>query len=468
MNLRMITSLCILLTTILLLELTQRIGPGNPLYVPQPSLILQTLTDIQFVGRFGIMLVQVAVSSLVGGVIGVGLANLLFRSAYITRVAIHVLEMGVWFPLVICWALPMWPTKDLPGEGWFDPIFWAALAAIVLIIPALILFATWKWLSIGRTPGVNLIERRRGFIFCVAVHAFLVALISQLLITPHGWLWLFKATPEGTAVGYSALLLIALALLSIKCLCRVSFYAIARQHIRVVTAQLTDKNWTSVVGSFVTVFACLSVWQLFSVPLKRDFLISSPVTIANAAYKLVTGQSSIVGAESSLWYHFGLSAIELIAGLSAGGGLAFVACRVLLLNGVPRRLAEVIPVILAISLFPQIFFLNWRVLIGSAQTIIGVAFLVTVPFIQLLWASRGEPTSYRLLLCLADSLPLAFLAVFFGEALSAVGGIGFLTVVGRARFKIDAGLAIAVMSFILLVSLWCTLRGIAKRIKKVS
>ena len=52
------------------------------------------------------MLRHTIFSSVLGGLIGVGVAFLILRSSWLTQAALQVLRLGLWLPFLVCFATP--------------------------------------------------------------------------------------------------------------------------------------------------------------------------------------------------------------------------------------------------------------------------------------------------------------------------------------------------------------------------
>jgi ABC-type nitrate/sulfonate/bicarbonate transport system permease component len=66
------------------------------------------------------------------------------------------------------------------------------------------------------------------------------------------------------------------------------------------------------------------------------------------------------------------------------------------------------------------------------------------------------------------ALPIAFVAMAFGEAMAATQGLGFSMVVATATRQTDKAIAVFLITFVLLVSLLSCLRFIASRLSPVA
>ena len=81
-----------------------------------------------------------------------------------------------------------------------------------------------------------------------------------------------------------------------------------------------------------------------------------------------------------------------------------------------------------------------------------------------MWSYTNLGLVGRLLLAVDEALPYAFLSMFFAEAYAATAGLGFLILVTRATGFIAGALAIALITFGLLVFISSMLRFAVKRL----
>jgi hypothetical protein len=152
------------------------------------AVILALLVDAVFLRGFGIMVLQVAIVSVVGGAIGLGLAELVLRSEWITSSTIRFLRLGIWLPFFAAWATPTWWIpwdKLLQVSGEVKQI----LAISIPTLPTVIFAACYSYLSARHTLKLH---RGRALMFSFRptfLHALFFALLAQLFLHPAGWQW---------------------------------------------------------------------------------------------------------------------------------------------------------------------------------------------------------------------------------------------------------------------------------------
>jgi len=96
--------------------------------------------------------------------------------------------------------------------------------------------------------------------------------------------------------------------------------------------------------------------------------------------------------------------------------------------------------------------------------VIAVGCLTFFTLFQALWGFRDRPIFYRILLAIDDALPIAFVAMVFGEAYAATQGLGFLIVVASATQQSDRAIAGCLVTFALMVGLSFVLRWTARKL----
>ena len=106
---------------------------------------------------------------------------------------------------------------------------------------------------------------------------------------------------------------------------------------------------------------------------------------------------------------------------------------------------------------PGVDFLFW-------QRVVVVGCLIFFPFIQALWGLRKRPLLYRVLMAIDNSLPIAFVAMCFGELYASTAGLGFMMTVASATHQTDKGLAGFFVTVALLVGISSAVRLVAKKI----
>ena len=162
----------------------------------------------------------------------------------------------------------------------------------------------------------------------------------------------------------------------------------------------------------------------------------------------------------------GISLLEISVGLVLSGVVALIAVRGLSSIAIFRaRAFQLLPLTYLIPIALPLFLIHFVGFIGSGQTTVGIASLSFFPMVQALWGLRDRPVLFRILLAVDEALPYAFVAMFFGEAMSSIVGWGFFSLGSRYSIgHIAEGIAAALLSAALLIILSFALRWTAKRI----
>ncbi len=84
---------------------------------------------------------------------------------------------------------------------------------------------------------------------------------------------------------------------------------------------------------------------------------------------------------------------------------------------------------------------------------IGVGLLTFFPLLQSTWAFKDIPLHQRWLIVINNALPMAFVAMCFGELYAASAGIGFQMVIASATYQYQQGLAYFLITVFLLATI---------------
>lgn len=82
--------------------------------------------------------------------------------------------------------------------------------------------------------------------------------------------------------------------------------------------------------------------------------------------------------------------------------------------------------------------------------------------LQTSWAFREAPLLRRCLFAIDDALPIAFIAMLFGELYGAIAGLGFQVTVASATYQYQDGLGYFLIAAIFLAALSMILRFIVR------
>jgi len=307
---------------------------------------------------------------------------------------------------------------------------------------------------------------RRLVVRDALLQALFICLISQMWIMPYGWEWYFFPGTGGYAAAlYAVFVLLVAFLFLIDRVFRSSFDHTAAVRGSILIKEVANGSWSSLLGSALITLVLIIVWQLLSAS-GLYLVISSPVAVLKASYRMLAEGTVITKEYSTLWKHIGVSLSEVLGGLVLGGGSGLVVYKIVSSNDTIKNwLFPILPLTYVAPIVLPIVLIIWLKLLGSWQTVAGVALLIFFPFVQALWGLHDRPLLCRILLATDDALPFAFVAMLFGEAMSAVAGLGFLMVFAHVNsHTVPEGIAVALVTIVLLVVFSSTLRLLAKRL----
>jgi ABC-type nitrate/sulfonate/bicarbonate transport system permease component len=165
------------------------------------------------------------------------------------------------------------------------------------------------------------------------------------------------------------------------------------------------------------------------------------------------------------WQDVVTSFTEVFGGLLVGGLLALpvsiVSPRLASLHAaIPSILSAsfLSPILLGLLLFDFVFApganSDWAwyrtLFLGVGHKIVAVGFLTFFFFSRALWAFHDAPLLQRWLIAIDDALPIAFVAMLFGELYAATAGLGFQMVVAAATFQHPQALGAFFVTVVLL------------------
>jgi len=417
------------------------VGLRNPYRFPHPFSLFRTLGDVEFLRGFPAMLREVIFSFASGSLIGVAVGKLVLYSSWLSGAIRRFLRITLWFPLIIIFVV---------------------MAPFALGIVAVALCACYYYIAARSSLGP---QGHHAWTFAAReaiLQALLVSLISQLWVSHWQWFTFTQFMKVGPGLGAFATLIGLIGLIN---WCFRSNFELTTNRRAAIRSQEIDGNvaldlnplQTSAIYELTLLaVTCLVVWLLFGAAL-------------TAAYNLIL--------HAEIWGDIGLSLLEVIGGLVLGG-LAAQGMFVLLSHKASFRkimfpllqLTQISAIVLWLIVF--VVSLNWfeqsRSSFGHSSFIyfwhkvIAVGCLTFFTLVQALWGFRDRPIFYRVLLAIDDALPIAFVAMVFGEAYAATQGLGFLIVVANATQQSDKAMAGCLVTFALMVGLSFVLRWTAR------
>ncbi len=414
-----------------------------------PLATIQALRDAAFLHGLGILLRDVIVVSFLATLIGLALAVIVTPGNWLINATRRFLRLCVWAPFFILWAIPYWP-----------------LGTPTTVVS---LF-TWHRFLVLREDGSLPWSR---MLLEVSRPAILHALLFYLLFevgTEVGWLGFIKDVDGAYAVFITTVMLVYL----VNRLFRSYFFNQAELERTVLLKGIAHAGNGSLWGAALLTICYLAVWQIFPSLASRYFNVGSPMDVVKASYLILAGER--------LFADVGISLLEVLAGLFLSGTIAVLVTRIISGKGSPRNfLLAFLPITFIAPITIRLIEFYWSGMIfGDVRfylvdwqiypwaTTLDVALLSFYPFILTLWGLRNYVFQFRLLLAADAALPYAFLAMLFGEMMSATKGVGLYIILGRNvsptdRFWANGALGLSLLVFTLLVILSILLRSFAKR-----
>lgn len=419
-----------------LVDLAYFLGIRNPDRFPHPFVIFRTLGDVEFLRGLPRMIRYMILYGVPGALMGVGIARLLLRSPSLTRTALRVLRLGQWLPFLIVFATP---------------------DAINLSLVAAVLCGCYHYLVAISILGLKAGDTRNYVARETTLQILLFYLLSQIWL--RYWTWFEFAATYRPAIGVGVLITLIVLLLFINWIFRSNFELAAERCVTILDHR-RGETWKSASGYLLFAFGFLTLWCLVGY-LRFPGLFNSPLRVVKAGYHLLD--------QSEIYLDVGVSLLELLGGFVSGGTIAVLAFALVSNEGVMRK-----PVVLLLPLTIispiVVWLLSWlvigwvfpgSVLIVRWHNVIAVGFLIFFPFVQALWGLRDRPVLCRILLAIDNALPIAFVAMLFGELWAATAGLGFMMTVASATSQFDKRLAGFLIVVALLAGISTTLKWIA-------
>lgn len=400
------------------------VGLRNPDHVPHPFSLFRTLGDIEVLRGFPAMLREVIFSFASGSLIGIAIGALVLYSSSLSALIRSLLRILLWLPLIVIFAVP---------------------APLVMGIIAVALCACYYYIAARSSLGLRLSDAWIYTAREALLQALLVCLLSQLWVS-H-WQWSNFTMFMEIGPGFKVFATLVGLMGFINWCFRSDFQLMANTHAAILSQELESKKRLS--------FNCFQTSAIYTLTL-----------LATVSLLFYLSFGSILN--NQIWRDMGLSLLEVIGGIVSGGLVGQGVFVLLSRKASLRKLVfPLLPLmhISAIALWLIVFvvWLNWFRPANSSflyfwHKVIAVGCLTFFPLVQSLWGFRDRPIFYRVLIAIHEALPIAFVAMFFGEAYGATQGVGFLAVVASATQQSDKAIAVCFLTFVLMVGLSVLLR----------
>lgn len=383
------------------------------------------------------MLREVIFSFATGGMIGIGVGALVLYSSRLTQAMLHFLRLALWFPVLFIFL---------------------ATAPFLFGVTAVMFCSCYHYIGARSLLGLPARAARTFAARETILQALLISLISQLYV--EHWRWFGFSILQKPGMGLEVFVTLAALVTFINWCFRYDFVVGAKQHAIIRLKPIEGSDWKCNVDFIAGAVVCLAIWQLSSAS-PIHFLQTSAYEAFGAAADLLSG--------SEVWLDMRVSLLEVIGGIFFGGTVALGLF--VLLSGKAILKNLVLPLLPATNISAvvvwQIVFVLWLQWFGTGflgywHKAIAVACLSFFPLVQILWGLGEKPLLYRILIAIDDALPIAFIAMIFGEAWAATAGLGFIVIVANATGQ--SAKAIAGLLFIaaVMAGLSFTLRWIVR------
>jgi len=436
-----VTVLLFIAVVSFLYDLSFYLGIRDTTRFPHPFVYFRSLGDIEYLRGFPGMLRQAMFSIVAGGLVGWAVSLLIQRNGWLTQTTIRFLRVVMWFPFLVAFAAP-------------NPF----IQGIAVAMLAMLYYYLTAQSFLGLLP-------RDAFRYAageVILQTLFFSLLSQIWI--RGWDWAIFPMKSDVTTGFAVLALLLILVLLINWIFGRNFPVGCTRR-----AILREKElFFSKHGSFLGVTLLTSIWLLLW-HLTGVALLYDPAALPFPAIQRV-GELLI---SQEAWHDILISMAEIGVGLFLSGLLALTVSTLLRRSeGIQYSIAKILPAtfLTPMALWLLVFHfvlspssnMNWyrSFFLGVGHKMMGVGLLTFFPLVHALWAFRDAPLLRRWLIAIDDALPIAFVAMIFGELYAATAGLGFQMVIASATYQYRQGLGYFLITAILLAALSMILRTI--------
>ena len=425
------------------------------------SSVFQVLPAPSFFRGFVVYLVQSFTVSVFGGGLGVLLGTLIRRSEWLTVSTIRFLRLVMWLPFFVFWALPIWGAEPSKGSE-INNALTNILAGTVASVPVVLLGACYYYHASRELHKSEKSLSRFYVVRSIFPLSLLLCLLWQLfMVNPWPWAWVGSDPRSG--LSWLTAILIATVVILGNFFFHWSIVGAADLRRNLLRFELRNSSSHSLKGVCILSVVCLVAWQLFQPALKAIFPIEPPLSVGAAIFDFLVIGHRGVSHIGTIWSDIYVSSVEIIGGIVLATVLAFPICEGFVRNS---RLAKIHWIVLAMYVAPAVLVVPIILAfgVGLVSKMILICAIVLFPLARALWSYTNLGLVGRLLLAVDEALPYAFLSMFFAEAYAATAGLGFLILVTRAMGFIAGALAIALITFGLLVFISSMLQFAVKRL----
>ncbi len=426
-------------------------GLIDPIRFSHPGGVIDAVIDYTFLRGFILLLAQLSFAALVGGSMGVGIGSFLIRSRPLSEAVIRLLRIGLWLPFLISWAIPISYT-GYPDRTALTVWTWIVSSVAVL------LYSCYHYQTTHVTSGLTWTEGKLEVIRTSILQALLIAFISQVWLGPYGWMY-FWSGAEFIERVYAAGFLLFVAVTFINDACSYNFARQAKARRDIILRTIASENRKSAIDAWLIVLPSLIIWELLSLsPL--DSFISSPSAILKGGYDFLI---FAYYRQSVSWNDTTVSLLEILGGLTLAAAGAIVVCQAQSSSPVIKsRVSPFLPITHIVPFILPLCLNGWLGAVYVWWTLLTVAAVCFYPCMEVISGLWGSRLPSRILFAFDHALPFAFVAMIFGEAMSANAGLGFRMMYARATHLFPIGLGAALITVVFFIILSSIFRFTAK------
>jgi sulfonate transport system permease protein len=432
-------------------EVCYYLGFTDRTRLSHPLAVIPVLLDRSFLEGFGLLVAQLGCASLLGGACGIAIGSLVIRSTRLAHAAIRFLHIGLWFPLLVFWAIPI-PYSGYPTR--FNITIWTWTVSVF----AVTLYTCYHYLNSRVILQLEWVEARQELIRGSVLQALFISIISLVWLGPYGWNFFWLGVPFIDSI-YAAAILLVVVIVLVNGICRYSFEQTSLARGEIIRRMLIRESHRSILDAWLIFAAFVLSWEVLSLSDLGPF-ISSPSAILKEGYHLIFTYEY---RQSVFINDIPISLVEVVGGLILGGITAFAVSKAESLAPIIKPyVLPLLPITYVVPILFPLCLMGWVGPVNVWSTLLGVASVCFFPCIEIFSGLKGSSILCRILVAADHALPIAFVAMVFGEAMNSSAGLGFLIWGGRATFFFPEGLGAVLITVLLFVILSFTFRLAAK------
>jgi len=346
---------------------------------------------------------------------------------------------------------------------WFHPLIYFSpnLLATGTGVVSVTLTIIYRYLLADIVSGTETKKKLVSVLRAAIIHGLLVSLIIHRLLWSHSWFTIPGS--ELLPSGYLVATTLGLILILVDYLLGGGPDETIEHHRTEIIYELGDVRRGDLAQMFILGAILVLGWWIISVVDHGNRVISPQETLSTLK-GLVAGESSLLEHGESFWRDIGISLLEIFLGIHVGGAIATLAS--LLSQKSPTfkvALLRVFGLTYGITIVLPGLVLNYiQIYVGVWLSIAVVALISFFPFVQTLLAFADYPWRCRYFLAVENTLPYASVGMLFGESIQAANGLGLNMTIASGTQNLSKGLAVAIATVFLFVSLVVSIRGLSR------